>query len=760
MSTSPATEGINVTATPRVQAANGQAAGDRVRAVLQPQHLEKLHRSSLTDETILACGFTTVTCAKEIREILGWKRYRGELGPCLKIMYYIADGRPMGHARLRPDKPRQDRDTSKSIKYEAPMGCPNRLYVPPGTRAALRDATVPLGIAESEIKAAAVDQIGIPCVGICGVYAWMRKREKGPDGKPTGEPELIADMADLAWENRTVYIIFDSDISSNRNVATAAWRLAGILKRHGAIVKVVKLPHGPADVDGNAEKVGADDFLAANGPDALRKLIAEAADPSPPVGVEAIEADDDPHRLAKLFLDRECRHPDGATLRWHNEQYYQWDRSQYVAVADAEMRARLTGSVKAEMDRLNKIAQLLAAENGEKPEPVYKITKSLITNTEQALASLTLLPGAVAMPAWWDGQEWIRRNVIAMSNGILDLDALFAGRDDVLLPHTPRWFCSTCLPYPFDPDADCPCWRAFLDRNLEADVERIALLQELFGLNAVHDMAWQRFTVFEGEGANGKSVACAALEGMVGPDNCSHVTLELFGERFQLFPTIGKLANIVAEIGEVDKVAEGILKQFTSGDPMQFDRKFKSPVQAAPTARLTFATNNRPRFTDRSGGLWRRMILFPFRVVIAENDPTRVRDMDKPEWWLASGELPGVLNWALAGLYRLRQQKQFTRSAVCEQALDEYRIESNPAKQFLLDNCRERPDGQTPCGELYRAYSVWCKGSGYAPLGERQFGKEVRRAFPKAERREIGPRGSSVYCYCGIAADNLHRFHG
>jgi P4 family phage/plasmid primase-like protien len=240
---------------------------------------------------------------------------------------------------------------------------------------------------------------------------------------------------------------------------------------------------------------------------------------------------------------------------------------------------------------------------------------------------------------------------------------------------------------------------------------------------------------------------------MLGAENCSHVPLELFGERFQLATTVGKLANIASEVGELDKAAEGFLKSFTSGDPMQFDRKHKPPIQAVPTARLVLATNNRPRFSDRSGGLWRRMILLPFRVAIAEDDPARVFGMDKPAWWEASGELAGILNWALVGLDRLRQQNWFTRSTVCEEALAEYRVENNPARMFLTESCRASPEGRVPCGSLYRAYRSWCQANGYSPLADRSFGKEVRRVFPQAERREIGPRGGRVYAYCGVMAD-------
>jgi P4 family phage/plasmid primase-like protien len=550
-----------------------------------------------------------------------------------------------------------------------------------------------------------------------------------------------------------VFLCFDSDAATNPNVRRAEWHLAEVLARHGATVKVVRLPAGDPGPDGAPAKVGMDDLLVTRGPDAFRDLLAAAVAPAPPErGLTPLEAPDDPHRLARLFLAEACQHTDGLTLRFWREEWHRWDGSAYRVLPEKELRAELTRSAKAEMDRVNLAAQR-RADGENKPPAVRKVSNGLITNVELALASMTVWPGTLEPPTWWDDRAGTRRNLIALRNGILDLDALFADRAEVLLPHTPRWFSPICLPYPFDPAADCPRWQALLARNLEADPQRIALLQEWFGYCLTPDTSRQEFLVLEGEGSNGKSAVCAALEALLGSDNCSHVPLEVFRDRFQLAPTIGKLANIASEVGELDRVAEGFLKSFTSGDPMQFDRKHKPPIQAVPTARLILATNNRPRFSDRSGGLWRRMILMPFRVTIGANDPGRVLGLDKPAWWEASGELPGILNWALAGLDRLRRQGRFTPSEVCEQALAEYRTENNPARMFLLEVCREAPEGQAPCAELYRAYRDWCGANGYSPLADRSFGKEVRRVFPRAERREIRSRESRQYTYCGLVAD-------
>src|SRR5262249_53998966 len=160
---------------------------------------------------------------------------------------------------------------------------------------------------------------------------------------------------------------------------------------------------------------------------------------------------------------------------------------------------------------------------------------------------------------------------------------------------------------------------------------------------------------------------------------------------------------------------------------------------------------NPPRFSDKSDGIWRRLILLPLNVTITEEE--RVYGMDKVDWWVASGELPGILNWTLAGLDRLRMQGGLTRAKVCDESLDKYRTENTPARMSLLETCREEPNGKTSCEALYLAYRRWCEVNGYTPLADRSFGKEVHRVFKKTERKKVGPRDNRVWCYCGVDND-------
>jgi putative DNA primase/helicase len=335
-----------------------------------------------------------------------------------------------------------------------------------------------------------------------------------------------------------------------------------------------------------------------------------------------------------------------------------------------------------------------------------------------------------------------------MRNGLFDVDAFLRGGNDYLRPHSPWWFSANLLPYAFDPKAECPQWLAFLERNLEGrQSPKSQLLQQFSGYLLVPDTSKQRFLMLVGEGANGKSVICAVLRGLLGNANVSSVPLELFGDKFRLAGTLGKLANIVAEVGELDKIAEGQIKAFTTGDLMEFEHKFKTPFQARPTARLVLATNNAPAFSDKSDGIWRRMLLLRLTVQIPEHE--RVAGMDTVDCWTTKGELPGILNWALAGLHALRQAGRFVVPAECQEEVERLRADSNPARRFL-DEHYQTGSSEVPTAGVYTAYRDWCQKNGHHPLAEVGLGKEVARRFRSVKVGKTTTSTGRVNAYKGL----------
>ena len=106
--------------------------------------------------------------------------------------------------------------------------------------------------------------------------------------------------------------------------------------------------------------------------------------------------------------------------------------------------------------------------------------------------------------------------------------------------------------------------------------------------------------------------------------------------------------------------------------------------------------------------------------------------MDKPEFWVRSGELPGILRWALAGLFRLRQRGCFERPRISVKATEEYKLDSNTARRFLTERYEPGDDDSDTivAKEIYAEYQASCKESGCRSLGDAEFGKEIRRVFP------------------------------
>ncbi|AWM37121.1 hypothetical protein GobsT_49550 [Gemmata obscuriglobus] len=246
---------------------------------LLPNHRAELRASGLTDETGTANGVYSESDPKEVAALINWSVTRAKLlGPVLVYPHFDRDGRPLHHAAVKPDRPRDRADKPGKVKYENPRQRPNRLYVPAGARGALGEPTAPLLVTEGCKKALAATQHGFPCVSLPGVWCWVAPREK-KNGKKVGKLALNHDLAGVAWKGRRVYICFDSDAASNSDVARAEKALAEVLIRHGAEVRVVRLP---AEPDG--AKNGLDDFLVRHGAERLRQILNAtnpAANPKP-----------------------------------------------------------------------------------------------------------------------------------------------------------------------------------------------------------------------------------------------------------------------------------------------------------------------------------------------------------------------------------------------------------------------------------------------------------------------------------------------
>jgi KaiC/GvpD/RAD55 family RecA-like ATPase len=220
-------------------------------ARLRDGHLRELRASGLSDETIAASGIYSVSAA-EASDLLGYG-----VGPALAFPYPAN-----GHGAPPFIRVKLDHAGSDGKRYRTRTGAGNRLYIPPlVSPTLLADVATPLFITEGEKKCLKAAQEGLACVGLAGVWNW--KTTKGKSG-PTIP---LSDFDALPLRNRTVYIVFDSDIVTNDKVKKAEAALAAELARRGATVSAIRLAAGPGGA-----KVGLDDYLLAQSVEAFRAL--------------------------------------------------------------------------------------------------------------------------------------------------------------------------------------------------------------------------------------------------------------------------------------------------------------------------------------------------------------------------------------------------------------------------------------------------------------------------------------------------------
>ena len=210
-------------------------------------HWDHLKASTISVEVVKERGYKSVLGKQPLKEV-GFSKAQ-QRAPGILIPLHGVDGSVVGY-QYRPDHPRENAK-GKPIKYENPLSSSVRLDVPPRCRQQLGNPSIPVWFTEGVKKVDALATQGACAVGLTGVWAFKGRN-------PLGGTTILADFDYIALKERLAYLVFDSDSTSNPQVALALNRLTEHLKRKGAKVRIIKLPPGPG-----GEKVGADDYLAA-----------------------------------------------------------------------------------------------------------------------------------------------------------------------------------------------------------------------------------------------------------------------------------------------------------------------------------------------------------------------------------------------------------------------------------------------------------------------------------------------------------------
>ena len=430
------------------------------------------------------------------------------------------------------------------------------------------------------------------------------------------------------------------------------------------------------------------------------------------------------------------------------ETHWELDQDRGIPAQIQDLTDALNRLARKESDRIDALNQGIRATNkANKTEAaeIFNAAKPYVAATKRSAARVRSVVYMAENKQATSAERWDQGNILNLKNGVLDLDTLKVReqtRDDLL---------TYVLPYEYNEAATAPKFEKFISEILvktdedgnftgkkdkdgnptaETDQELVNLFQELWGYTLTTDTSKHAMAWLSGEGSNGKSLALSILQALLGPLALTVNFAELGNPRSYVKSDIpGKRMILSTESERGATVAEGEIRQIASGDRQSTRPIYGSNFQFTPVCTIWWAMNDKPVIKDTSNAMWRRLKLIPFNQTFSETPKPGEMQRDTELQSKLMAELPGILNWAIVGLERLRKNGKFTRSAAMEKAIADYKNESNPVDQWRGERLGEETKNQTWIMQsvLYQDYTAWCYQNGRHALASANFSTELKR---------------------------------
>jgi len=649
---------------------------------LSAEHEALLSAAAITPDIAQAAGVYTATEEGDLpAELADWAP--AALPGIVFRWDPVAGGAPL--YQLRPDRPIPKADGTGHLKYVFPIGAQLCFAVHPLMRERVADPTTPIVVVEGTKQTlagvAALASSDYAVVGMSGCYGWSQHNEPIPD------------LRAVPWSRRDVYLVFDADITTNRDVWEAAQGLKGWLDVAGAAsVKLVKLPGGA--------RSGLDDVLAVTAEpiEAMARLLAGATTKMPRRPAR---------RRSGEFFDE-----DGSLLADKSATALLEEHPCALA-ADGTVAVYDAGRYVVEKDSLMTfVADML----GDRHRPIHTVTITQVVISKLMIERKRLT----------DRQ---RGGLLNVRNGMLDL---MTGE---LHSHSPSYMSVAQLPVEWDPDATCPTYDRWLPQVCSA--EQIEDLEEVTSTMLDPSRTPHKSLFLFGPSRSGKSTFLRIMRALAGIENTSGVTLhQLAEDRFSTANLYGKSLNVAADLSSRHVEDLSVWKMLTGEDLISANLKYGRMFTFTNQALFAFSANEPPTVSETSRAYFDRIKPVKFDHSFAgEEDPTL-------EETIIERELAGVLARWRRAFVRLRERRQFRPTNPAVQA--DFEVASDRVRLWVVEEMQvignyegDRPNLSgsklpvpganlpaslaTPNARLYELFTVWAKENGYSALGKQKF---------------------------------------
>jgi putative DNA primase/helicase len=309
-------------------------------------------------------------------------------------------------------------------------------------------------------------------------------------------------------------------------------------------------------------------------------------------------------------------------------------------------------------------------------------------------------PGLVTLPSAWDANPWL----FNVNNGLIDL------KTGEISSHDPSHLITKLADVTYDAEAQCPLFQQFMAEIFNGDQTLVAFMQRVFGVCLTGVTRDQAVYILYGLGANGKSTLLKVLENLLGEYHRTASQSAFVEDRSDnntydaLAGLHGARAVTCTEPGRSRALNEAVIKRISGSDMISARFLHGHFFAYHPTFKALLAVNHKPTVYGTDRGIWRRLKMIPFDVSFEGREDQDLSNKLKVE-------MPGILNWALAGCRAWQDQGLNPPGAVLTATAD-YQKDMDELGPWIDERCNLAPGLETRMKDLYVSYKEWHSDEG------------------------------------------------
>ena len=327
-------------------------------------------------------------------------------------------------------------------------------------------------------------------------------------------------------------------------------------------------------------------------------------------------------------------------------------------------------------------------------------------------------------------------------NGTLDL------RTMEFRNHSPEDYLTKVSPVIYDPEAECPRWRTFIDEIMQGDKARSDYMQKAIGYALTGDTKMEcLFILYGPTSRNGKGTTMESILRIMGEygKNADPTMLQAKFNAQSGGPSeeIARLAGArFVNISEPEKkitLDAALTKRLTGNDTITARYLHENSFEFRPNFKIFINTNHRPNITDLTLFESGRIKIIPFDRHFEENE----QDKGLKQLFAEPENMSGILNWMLEG-YRMYRSQGLSMPDSVKQATMDYQMFSDKMGQFFDENIQEKPGSELRRAAIYTRYKEWCQENGYRAEAAKNLNTEIEKRYRVEKKRPNDGVGSST----------------